>query len=260
MQNLGLRSFEQYLMALDKDEELRARCESLMTVSVSRFFRDRFLWEAMENKIVPDIIEKNRDKVRVWFAGCGCGEEVFSFTILWDQLKGRFRPLPTLLVLASDMNKLYLKRAQRGVFSRSSLKEISNETRTKYFTRLKEGERYQIIPLLQTGISWKRHNLLHDPPDHIFHLIFLRNNLLTYYADTIKIPAFQNVVSCLITGGYLVVGSHERLPIQDSNLLPFEKFPYVFKTLYRPNVIIQAGRENINNEQKYTDNGSSSVR
>ncbi len=229
MQESGYATSEQYLVALEQDKELRTESERLMTVSISRFFRDRALWHALEKKILPDIIERNREKIRVWFAGCACGEEVFSFAILWDQLQGQFNTLPVLEALATDMNTVYLEKAKEGVFSRSSLKEVPDEVRAKYFLRQEGEERYRIMPLFRMGITWKLHNLLHDPPDESFDIIFLRNNLLTYYKPEISRPALQKIIACLMPGGYLVIGSHEKVPVNMENMLPFENFSYILQ-------------------------------
>lgn len=230
MKALGCQDFEAYLRALDHDKGLRAQCEVLMTVSISRFFRDRGMWETFENQILPQMIDRNRERVKVWFAGCACGEEVFSFTILWDRLQERFQALPDLKLLATDMNLVYLERARLGLFSRSSLKEVPADVRTKYFERQGEGNQYRVAPSLQRGISWRLHNLLDDPPDQNFHLIFLRNNLLTYYEEEIKKPAFEKVVACLVPGGHLIIGSHEKLPLETNDLLPCGGYPYVFQS------------------------------
>ncbi len=229
MKALACEDFEAYLLAIDNDKEVMARCEVLMTVSISRFFRDRGFWETFENKILPEIIHRNRERVKVWFAGCACGEEVFTFTMLWDRLQDRFEVLPDLKVLATDMNLVYLERAQLGLFSRSSLKEVPPEVQAKYFKREKEINQYRIAPSLQGGISWRLHNLLHDPPDQNFDLIFLRNNLLTYYEEALKTPAFQKVVGCLVPGGLLIIGSHEKLPLETNDLLPYSGYSYVFR-------------------------------
>lgn len=229
MKALGFLDFEAYLLALDKDMALRAQCEVLMTVSISRFFRDRGFWESCENQILPEIIHRHREGVKVWFAGCACGEEVFSFTILWDRLQDQFKAMPDLEVLATDMNAVYLERAQLGLFSRSSLREVPADVREKYFKRQEEANQYRIAPSLERGISWRFHNILHEPPDRDFHLIFLRNNLLTYYEDGLKIPAFQKVVDCLVPGGFLIIGSHEKLPLETKDLLTHNTCSYVFQ-------------------------------
>jgi chemotaxis protein methyltransferase CheR len=234
MKALGYQDIEVYLAALDDDQTLRAKCEVLMTVSISRFFRDRALWETLENQILPEIIHSDMERVKVWFAGCACGEEVFSFAILWDRLKDRFQALPEIYMLATDMNLVYLKRAKKGLYSRSSLKEVPADVRRNYFTRLEKLRRYKIAPALGKNISWRLHHLLHDPADRNFHLIFLRNNLLTYYQEALKTPAFLKVVDCLVPGGLLIIGSHEQLPLETNDLLPYRGHSYIFQAKAMP--------------------------
>jgi chemotaxis protein methyltransferase CheR len=229
MKAVGCQDFEVYLAALDGDLALREKCEVLMTVSISRFFRDHALWETLENQILPEIIRRDTERVKVWFAGCACGEEVFSFAILWDRLRDRFQTMPEISLLATDMNSVYLDRAHRRLFSLSSLKEVPEDVRLKYFKPLGKGNQYRIASSLAGGISWRLHHLLHDPPDRNFHLIFLRNNLLTYYQDALKTAAFLKVVDCLAPGGLLIIGSHEKRPLETNDLLPYSGYSYVFQ-------------------------------
>ena len=230
MQELGCRNVEAYLLALDENSELKEECERLLTVSISRFFRDRGLWQTLEDQILPGIIDGREEGVKVWFAGCACGEEAYSFTILWDRLKGRFERLPRLEILGTDMNPLYLNKAQARIFSRTSLKEVPSELRDRYFRQRKGGRQYQILPFVAESITWKAHNLLQGPPGQGFHLVFLRNNLLTYYSDELKRPAFEKVVGCLSPKGVLVIGSHEKLPSESESLIPLAGHSYIFQS------------------------------
>ena len=59
---------------------------------------------------------------------------------------------------------------------------------------------------------WLEHNLLSGAPEAEFQLVFLRNNLLTYYEDRLKEPAFQKVIDSLAERGFLIIGSHEEIP------------------------------------------------
>ena len=79
------------------------------------------------------------------------------------------------------------------------------------------------------GIMWRDQNLLFDPPGADFTLVFLRNNLLTYYEDALKVPAFQKVSDSLAQGGFLVIGAHEKIPPGFRGLLPFGHHPYIFQ-------------------------------
>ena len=87
MQQLGCRSLEEYLRCLESDGGLQRQFTNVMSVSVSRFFRDRALWKIMEEHIVPGIVRENEDRVRVLSIGCACGEEVYSFKIIWKGLE-----------------------------------------------------------------------------------------------------------------------------------------------------------------------------
>jgi chemotaxis protein methyltransferase CheR len=58
MQALNLSSMDDYLKLIDKDEDVRKKCFWHLTVSISRFYRDRHLWERLGREILP-ISAKN---------------------------------------------------------------------------------------------------------------------------------------------------------------------------------------------------------
>jgi chemotaxis protein methyltransferase CheR len=229
MQQLGCRSINTYLYILERNEEVKRHSEGLMTVSVSRFFRDRMLWKIIEDHIVPKIVAKNIEKVKFWDAGCACGEEVYSMKMLWETLRNRFDSMPDIEIWATDINPVYLKRAQEGIYSVSSIKEVEHNLREIYLIFQEDKKEFRISPSLQKGIIWKEHNMLHDFDEDNFQIIFLRNNLLTYYTDKIKQPAFQKVANSLAQGGFLIIGSHEKLPFKSNNLVPFHDKSFIFR-------------------------------
>jgi len=233
MLEIGCRSMETYLDSLDRDEELRGQCESLMCVSISRFFRDRLLWKAIEDQIVPGFLKENIKRLKLWFAGCACGEEVYSFKILWEGLKSRFDLMPELEIWATDINCVFLRRAQDGIYAFSSLKEVPPELKEIYF--ISHGDRgpYSVVPLLKQGIRWRVHNLSSKFDEFNFHIIFLRNSILTYYNDELKQAAFQKVIDSLNNGGFLIIGTHEKLPFESRGLVPFGSQRYVFEKIRR---------------------------
>ena len=70
MRRLGCRDITAYLNQLRAQAGSRQDCELLMTVPISRFFRDRRLWLMLESRRLPDIIVGNHSQIAVWFAGC----------------------------------------------------------------------------------------------------------------------------------------------------------------------------------------------
>jgi chemotaxis methyl-accepting protein methylase len=230
MQQLGFRKIDEILSAMEKNPELRKQVEILMTVSISRFFRDRGLWQALEKHVLPEIIVKKDEKVKVWSAGCACGEEVYSFKIVWDAMRRRFERLPDLELWATDMNPIYLDKARAGIYPASSLKELPTENRSEYFRPVK-GNYFAVTDSLKEGILWKVHNFLSDdPPQMDFQIIFLRNDLLTYYKDEVKKPALGRIIESLAPRGFLIIGCHEKLP-ESGRLVPFPHHPNIFQKI-----------------------------
>ena len=45
-----------YLHEIDKSKEALDECERLMTVSISRFFRDKKLWDLLSDEMLPGLI------------------------------------------------------------------------------------------------------------------------------------------------------------------------------------------------------------
>ena len=229
MQAIGCRTLQEYIIALDQHKDAKQHFERLITVSISRFFRDQALWQAIENQILPTIIKENRKRVRVWSAGCACGEEVYTFKILWHALSRRFQCLPKLEILATDMNPVYLDKARAGRYPFSSLREIPEGLRTLCFRSNTTKTGYTIAEHLKKGIKWRCHNLLFDPSFTNFDVVFLRNSLLTYYEDELKVPAFKKLLEGLVLSGLLLIGSHEKIPSGVQGLLPFGHHPCIFQ-------------------------------
>jgi chemotaxis protein methyltransferase CheR len=229
MLEINCRGIAEYLEVLDNDKLVREKCERLLTVSISRFFRDKRLWEVLEKDILPGLIQKYTEKLSVWSVGCASGEEVYSLKILWDVLTPTNRHLPELSITATDVNPDYLERAKAGIYPASSLKELPEEYRSKYFEELRGDREYRLKDPLKKNITWQVKSLFDDPPETSFQIIFLRNNLLTYHMKESTIPALLNIIKCLSVDGYLIIGSHEKLPLEDHNLKPHESLPYIFK-------------------------------
>lgn len=229
MKSIDCSNMADFLTELDINDDIRLECERLMTVSISRFFRDREFWQGFKENILPEFVDVDREKIKFWSAGCACGEEAYSFKIIWDLLGNSYPHVPDLEVLATDINPIYLDRARVGIYQPSSLKEVTKEIRSRYFKQKGGKKLFEVKASLKEGISWKNHHLLSDPPGLDFDIVFLRNNVLTYYKDRLQNWAFSNVLASLAPNGILVLGSHETIPFETSDLIDVDPYPFVFK-------------------------------
>ena len=231
MQQLGCQDIRAYMKLVERQTKIRYDCELLMTVSISRFFRDRHLWQMLESKWLPDIIARNRMKIAVWSAGCACGEEVYSFKIVWERLKTRFDSMPHLEILATDRHPQHIERAQKGVYNRSSLRKVADDVGTGFFESHKGPKQFVVKEKLKSNISWNTDHLLTEPPRSIFQIVFLRNNILTYCLPSSQIGALIPIINKLTTGGLLIIGRHETLPLDTGNLAPMAECSYVYRKI-----------------------------
>jgi chemotaxis protein methyltransferase CheR len=218
-----------YLKLLKVQAGSRHECELLMTVPISRFFRDRQLWLMLESRWLPDIIAGDFFTVAVWSAGCACGEEVYSLKIIWQQLNNRFDSLPQLEILATDRHPQRIERARSGIYSRSSLREVASGLCNRYFDRVRGSKQFAIKEELKSNIHWEIRDLMTDPPGSAFQIIFLRNNLLTYCRAEDQVSAINSILNCLAPGGLFIIGCREGLPFETSELGPLAECPYVYK-------------------------------
>lgn len=212
MQQLGCPSMRAYLERLDSNEDAQKEARRLMDVSISRFFRDEPLWRTLETEILPSLIAEHPGGVRAWSAGCALGQEVYSVRILWGLLADRMPAMAPLELWATDVNPAYLRRAMEGVYPARALARIPAEARERFFRPAGKGS-LRVVDELRQGILWKVHDLAAGPPPaRDFQIVFLRNNLLTYYRETIVHTALPAIAGSLAPGGCLVIGRKECLP------------------------------------------------
>jgi chemotaxis protein methyltransferase CheR len=149
--------------------------------------------------------------------------------IVWDRLEARLKNVPKLELIATDMHPDYIEKAKAGIYTKSSLKEIPEEMREVYFDGKKGGNRYDLKPMLKKNIIWQTRNMFCDPPGSGFDVIFLRNNLLTYYQHHLIKEPFTKIFECLSPGGWLIIGSHEKLPDESSGLTRNPSTPWAYR-------------------------------
>jgi two-component system CheB/CheR fusion protein len=206
--SLDLDSYVEQLRA--NPRELNALYEDLL-IGVTRFFRDDDAFQVLEDKIIPDIVERiggdaGDDQIRIWVAGCATGQEAYSIAImLHEQLAAR-RKTAKVKILATDVHKTSLEVASAGIYNDVQVAGIGPDRLARYFTLKPNG--YHIAPAIRESIVFAPHNLIRDSPFTKLDLITCRN-LLIYFQPHAQKTVLTLFHFALKTGGYLFLGSSE---------------------------------------------------
>src|SRR5215469_17173012 len=190
--------------------EYEALLEGLLTQETS-FFRYPSVFEALEKKILPEVQERkfweNPRMLRIWSAGCSTGEEPYSIAItVLDALK--FVEAWEIEILATDVSRRALRHAERGVYSRRSLGEVSLHQVEAYFSPTKHG--FQVRPRIRRLISFAQMNLVDSFYVGKLDCIFCMN-VLMYFSAERRLAILRRVYDALEPGGYFLLGHSETL-------------------------------------------------
>ena len=228
MQELRCPTMKDYLERIETGGAAEREARRLMDVSISRFFRDGPLWQTLEAEILPSLIAEHPGGLRVWSAGCALGQEAYSLRILWALLAEKTTSMPPLELWATDVNPDYLERAIEGICPAGALARVPAEARARFFRPAGRAS-FRVAEELRQGIRWQVHDLTADPPpSRDVHIVFLRNNLLTYYRKEIVEAALPAIVDSLVPGGVLVIGRKEHLPDFLEDFHPHEEVPCLY--------------------------------
>jgi chemotaxis protein methyltransferase CheR len=210
---LGLEGIGGYRQHLEAHPEEAAILDALCRVAISRFYRDRGVFDALGGRVLPALAagvkERGASVVRLWSAGCAGGEEPYTLALIWHFVVRPRAPTLAIQIVASDAHVPSLERARRACYAASSLKELPAAWREEGFVR-REGL-FCLRDELRRGVELRCEDLRRDMPEGPFDLILCRNTAFTYFAEAAQRRMAERLVERLVPGGALVIGAHERL-------------------------------------------------
>jgi len=210
---LGLADFNAYRTRLETDPSEWRVFEACCHITISRFFRDRAIFEAVRRQLLPAIAARARDEGRnalAWSAGCASGEEPYTLKMLWDLEIAPAFPGVSLSIVASDVDQAILARAREGCFEATSLHELPPPLIEAAFDP--NGSQYRIKAKHREGIEFIEQDLRSEMPRHLFDLILCRYVAFTYFTTPLQRKVLVGMLDHLRQQRYLVIGAHEHLP------------------------------------------------
>jgi chemotaxis methyl-accepting protein methylase len=211
MESLRIYELEKYAQLVIRDAAERTRLDSLLRLTITRFFRNSWLWSDLDSLVlkIVDLLEPE-EVLRIWSAGCAGGEEPFSTAMLLDDLGRTGQMKHPWTILGTDTDKSSLERTRTASYRWGTVREVPRHLLARWF---KEDDGFwTLAEEVRDLVEVHQHDLITTDPPGQFHVVFLRNSLLTYNTDEVQRKVLDRIHKCLLTPGYLVIGRTERLP------------------------------------------------
>lgn len=202
----------QHLSSPEGHIELEEFIASL-TVGETHFFRNRPQFDALEQKVMPELIRRRsaERRLRIWSAGCSTGEEPYSIAMLLDRLIPEIRSW-NVTILATDIDREALQRAAIGRYRSWSFRGVEDEIRSRYFTV--DGEDLELSPRIRDMVTFDYLNLVEDAYPSLLSntnamdLVVCRN-VLIYFSNETARSVIARLYRTMAEGAWLFLGHAE---------------------------------------------------
>src|ERR1044071_4533619 len=193
-----------YARRLKADADELDRFLDRVTINVSHLWRHEDQWTALGATVLPELAKKGR--VRCWSAGASYGAEAFTLAaVARDSV-----PTARVEIQGTDLDRRMVERARAGHFSLDDARTAPQTLLRRWFVPAAEGG-WQAKPELMRMTRFDVGDLLRMPmPRARYDLIMCRNTVI-YFTEEVRDALHARLADALAPGGYLVVGTSERV-------------------------------------------------
>lgn len=210
MAKVGCQSLSELQHRVLRDPAVFARVLGYLTVQVSDVFRDPPFYAALRSRVMPVLA--TYPSFKLWVAGCGDGEEVYSLAILLKEVG----LLERAVIYATDVNAAALRTAELGVYALARAQEFSRNylqgggtgSLSDYYVAAYD--KIAFDRRLRDHVVFSDHSLATDQVFAEVHLVTCRN-VLIYFEQALKDRALGLFREALVRKGILGLGSKESL-------------------------------------------------
>jgi len=192
-----------------------------VTINVSHLWRHEDQWTALSRSILPELARKGR--VRCWSAGSSYGAEAFTLAAVARESV----PHARVEIQGTDLDRRMVERARTGRFTAEDARTAPPALLKKWFEPVDEGgwqakaelvrmTRFEVGDLLRMPVQAGR-----------LDLIMCRNTVI-YFTEEVRDALHARLAAALAPGGYLVIGTSER--VADPRALGLESpFHFIYR-------------------------------
>ena len=184
-------------------EELDAFLDRV-TINVSHLWRHEDQWTALGKTILPELAQRAR--VRCWSAGSSYGAEAFTLAaVARDAI-----PYARVEIHGTDLDRRMVERARKGRFTVEDARTAPPVLLKKWFDPVDEGG-WQAKGELLRMTRFEVGDLLRMPVEADRYDLIMCRNTVIYFTEDVRDALHARLADALAPGGYLVVGTSERV-------------------------------------------------
>jgi len=207
--------FIQHIISSPLTKEHVEILASNLTINETYFWREPQTFDALEQKIIPELIQQRQNgerRLRIWSAGCSTGEEPYSIAIALKRLIPNIKNW-NISILATDISPRILHKAKIGIYGQWSFRNTPEWLKQNYFVQ-KPNNKFEIIPEIKSMVKFEYLNLAEDiyplslNDTNAMDIIYCRNVLMYFTQDRFRQVA-HSLFNSLVMGGYLIVSASE---------------------------------------------------
>ena len=212
-----------YLDRLRASDDEIDRLIEVLTIKVSRFYRNAEVFDALRDTLLPELAARFAPaRLRAWSAGCGRGEEAYTLAMLLDEADGT--------VDATDIDEAALTAARSGRYAPDAFAELPPAL-LRFVRTPPEEPAWSVVPALQRRVHFAHHDLGgagRAPGGQRYHLVCCRN-VLIYFDASLQGHANRLLIDSLVPGGLLCLGEAEWLTEYAAQIEPVDRKLKVFR-------------------------------
>jgi chemotaxis protein methyltransferase CheR len=188
-----------------------------MTTNETSFFRDIYPFEAMRDKVLPDLIALRapQRQLTIWCGAASTGQEPYSLAIL---LRECFPILTNwrVQIIATDINAEVLSRARQGRYRQIEVNRgLAAPLLVKYFRE--RSAMWEIREDIRAMVDFREMNLIRPWPFLPRCDLVLMRNVMIYFDVPTKKTILGKIRNILDPEGFLFLGNAETTMNLDDN-------------------------------------------
>jgi chemotaxis protein methyltransferase CheR len=201
----GITRLREYADCLSGNaDELEAFLDRV-TINVSQLWRNPEQWDLLQHTVLPPLAARGQARFTAWSAGCSYGAEAHTLAAVCMQALPGVRSE----IIGTDIDQRMVERARAGVFSLGDARDMPPAERARWFAE-RDGMLHA-APALRQLCRFDAGDLLAmRAPRQVYDLVLCRNTVI-YFTPAVRDALHARLATALVPGGYLMVGSTERI-------------------------------------------------